>query len=213
MDVCCLQRPLDDRSQLRVNVEAEAVLTILRLAEAGQIDLLSSEVIEYELGRIPDFERRLRASQVMALSDQIIELNDEIESRAEKLVKEGVKPVDALHLATASSGRVDRFCTCDDRILKKRDHFTGVIADVHRLAARTNDGDCAMTPEMRPLTEVTRHATDLLMREIGVVDTLRFLGQFRNGSGDYSNERRQLLDDLTLQQVIAEIKKQRQHKS
>jgi hypothetical protein len=29
LDACCLQRPLDDRSQPRVNVEAEAVLTIL----------------------------------------------------------------------------------------------------------------------------------------------------------------------------------------
>jgi hypothetical protein len=39
LDVCSLQRPLDDRSQPRVNVEAEAVLTILRLVENGQVKL------------------------------------------------------------------------------------------------------------------------------------------------------------------------------
>ncbi|MBI3410260.1 MAG: hypothetical protein HY040_18120 [Planctomycetes bacterium] len=35
LDACSLQRPFDDRSQPRINVEAEAVLTILRLVESG----------------------------------------------------------------------------------------------------------------------------------------------------------------------------------
>lgn len=42
MDVCCLQRPLDDRSQLRIDIEAEAVLAVLRMAATGMIELLSS---------------------------------------------------------------------------------------------------------------------------------------------------------------------------
>jgi len=47
LDACSLQRPLDDRCQPRVNIEAEAVLTILRLVESGQVELLSSEALEY----------------------------------------------------------------------------------------------------------------------------------------------------------------------
>ena len=36
LDACSRQRPLDDRSQPRVNVEAEAVLMVLGLVESGQ---------------------------------------------------------------------------------------------------------------------------------------------------------------------------------
>jgi len=45
LDACSLQRPLDDRSQPRINIEAEAVLTILRLVESGDLELLSSDAL------------------------------------------------------------------------------------------------------------------------------------------------------------------------
>ena len=54
LDACSFQRPLDDRSQPRINVEAEAVLTILRLVESGHLELLSSEVLRFEIDRIPN---------------------------------------------------------------------------------------------------------------------------------------------------------------
>lgn len=57
LDACSLQRPLDDRSQPRVNLEAEAVLTLLRLVEDGQLELVSSEVLEFEVDRTPDAQR------------------------------------------------------------------------------------------------------------------------------------------------------------
>ena len=66
-----------------------------------------------------------------------------------------------------------------------------------------------MSATIRPLAEVNQKATEILVREIGVVDTQRFLSQFRVGSGDYTAERRQWLDDLSLGQIIAEIKVKR----
>jgi predicted nucleic acid-binding protein len=32
---------------------------------------------------------------------------------------EGIKPIDALHLASAVAAKADYFCTCDDRFLKR----------------------------------------------------------------------------------------------
>jgi hypothetical protein len=61
LDACSLQRPLDDRARPRINVEAEAVLTILRLVESGDLDLLSSEALQFEIAKIPDARRRARA--------------------------------------------------------------------------------------------------------------------------------------------------------
>jgi len=44
---------------------------------------------------------------------------------------------------------------------------------------------------------------------MGVVDALRFLSQFSRGSGDYTKEREQWLDDLSLEQITSEIKAKR----
>ena len=54
-----------------------------------------------------------------------------------------------------------------------------------------------MSVELRPLSELNQHATTILVREIGLVDTLRFLSQFSAGSGDYTKERGQWLDELS----------------
>jgi hypothetical protein len=66
-----------------------------------------------------------------------------------------------------------------------------------------------MSATIRPLAEVTQQATTILFREMGVVDALRFLSQFRSGSGDYTRERGQWLDKLSLKQIAAGIKAQR----
>jgi predicted nucleic acid-binding protein len=119
LDACSLQRPLDDRSQPRVNVEAEAVLTVLGLVESGQVELLSSDAIEFEIGRMPDAERQSRAREMLKLACQTLKLVDNVQAYAQELAGLGVKPMDSLHLAFASWARADFFCTCDDKLVKK----------------------------------------------------------------------------------------------
>ncbi len=58
LDMCCINRPLDDKTQVRILVEGEAVLGIIALCESGQAELLSSDALEYELGRNPNPVRR-----------------------------------------------------------------------------------------------------------------------------------------------------------
>src|SRR5688572_14862727 len=94
LDACSLQRPFDDRSQPRVNVEAEAVLTILRLIESRLVELLSSEAVEYEIGRMPDAERMKNARTMLKLASRTLELTDEIEAAADSLVKRKIRPLD-----------------------------------------------------------------------------------------------------------------------
>ncbi len=61
----------------------------------------------------------------------------------------------------------------------------------------------------RPLEEVTQHAIQVLSREIGVADTMRFLNQFISGSGDYTQDREALFQSLTLNDILAEIRRDR----
>ena len=63
--------------------------------------------------------------------------------------------------------------------------------------------------EPRPLAEITQTALKVLYREIGVINTVRFINQFTTGYGDYTKEREQLYAHLTLDDIVTEIKRQR----
>ena len=64
-----------------------------------------------------------------------------------------------------------------------------------------------MTMNAVPLADLTRSAIHLLCREIGVVNTTRFLSQFSLGSGNYTEERQQLFGPMTIDEILAEIKR------
>ena len=70
-----------------------------------------------------------------------------------------------------------------------------------------------MSVEIRPLSEINQQATEILVREMGIVDALRFFSQFSSGAGDYTKERKQWLDNLSLEQITSEIKAKRQQRS
>lgn len=66
-----------------------------------------------------------------------------------------------------------------------------------------------MTVDTKPLVEVTQEAIRLLFRNLGPVNTIRFLNQFTIGYGDYSEEREALFGHLTLDELITDIKQSR----
>ena len=61
----------------------------------------------------------------------------------------------------------------------------------------------------RPLHELTQDAIRILYRELGVVETVRFLRQFTGGYGDYAKEREALVDRKSLDELLREIKERR----
>ena len=63
-----------------------------------------------------------------------------------------------------------------------------------------------MTIPARPLTDITHQALYVLTKEIGVADTMRFLGQFSTGTGNYTEKRAALFDHLSLDEVLSEIR-------
>jgi len=66
-----------------------------------------------------------------------------------------------------------------------------------------------MVVQTKPLADVTHSAIRVLCREIGLVDTIRFVGQFTLGRGDYATERDDIFADMTLDQIITEIRRRR----
>ena len=117
--MCSLQRPLDTRTQLRIAVEAEAILGILALCEAGQVDLVASDALVFETERNPHPVRKRYAVAMLSKAKLLVPTDSHVEARARALHEAGIKPLDALHLASAVEAKADYFCTCDDRFLKR----------------------------------------------------------------------------------------------
>ncbi|MBI5030464.1 MAG: hypothetical protein HZB51_08050 [Chloroflexi bacterium] len=67
--------------------------------------------------------------------------------------------------------------------------------------------------ETRPLAEITALAFKALYKEIGIVNTVRFINQFTIGYGDYTQERAQLFADMSLDDWISEIKRMKKDPS
>jgi len=68
-----------------------------------------------------------------------------------------------------------------------------------------------MNMQARPVSEISRRATHILFKEMGVVDTIRFFNQFSMGQGDYTREREKWLGDLSLDEAISQIKSQKEN--
>lgn len=66
-----------------------------------------------------------------------------------------------------------------------------------------------MRTAFKPLMEINQQVVQILSREIGVVNTLRFINQFTPGYGDYTEERRKLYKNVTVDEIVAEIRKDR----
>ena len=66
-----------------------------------------------------------------------------------------------------------------------------------------------MHTNTKPLIEVNQRAIQVLYRELGVVDAVRFLRQFTTGYGDYTKERDELFADKSLEEILAEMARQK----
>jgi hypothetical protein len=68
-----------------------------------------------------------------------------------------------------------------------------------------------MKTQIKPLVEITQDALRVLYKEIGVVNTLRFINQFTTGHGNYTEEREKLFEGMALDDVVLGIKQMRKH--
>ena len=118
MDNCAIQRPLDDKSNLRNRVEAEAVMGLFALFEQQKLELVNSEVLLFELNNTPDEERIYFGKKVLSLCQEIIPLTNVVREKAIEYESAGIQPIDALHLAIAVVNKIEYLCTCDDKFLK-----------------------------------------------------------------------------------------------
>jgi len=66
-----------------------------------------------------------------------------------------------------------------------------------------------MIQRSQSLSEMSERAVRLLIQELGIVDTLRFLNQFRVGTGDYTKDRDALFSGQSVPELAEQIKQWR----
>jgi len=114
-----LNRPFDDQTQARIHLEAEAVLMILAQCDTGHWKWIGSEVLDLEINRTPDPERRRRMRLLASHAHSSIVIGQPEVERAKQFEAWGISAFDALHLACAESGKADVFLTTDDKLLRR----------------------------------------------------------------------------------------------
>lgn len=118
LDVCCLNRPLDDQTQERVRLESEAILLILGRCQRSEWLLVGSEAITLEINQTRDSERKSQLQAFANLATLQVTVDESIEVRAGIFVQQGLGTFDALHLACAEASRVTALLTTDDRLVR-----------------------------------------------------------------------------------------------
>ena len=130
LDLCAIQRPLDTPDHVRIVLESEAVLGIIAFCDNGQIELLSSEALLYEGEQSSLPTRKEHTLAILEKAKSIINVAKKETLRAEKIMSFGLKPLDALHLALAETGKADYFCTCDDKLLRNAKRVEDLMVKV-----------------------------------------------------------------------------------
>ena len=119
-DYNCFQRPFDNPSDVRIQIEALACQEIFDRAEAQELALVWSFVHEDETIVCPFPDRKAEAFRLSSLCAARQGPVDSILHRAQKLsAEQNISGKDALPLAAAMEIRADIFLSCDDRLLHR----------------------------------------------------------------------------------------------
>ena len=110
-DTCCLNRPFDNQTQVRIHLEAEAVLGILVRIKNGEWSWVGSEVLIDEIEQIPDMQRLSRVRVLSDFVQEIIEIGEKEVKRAKELLRRAFR---CLTLAYCLCGKRKSRCVFID---------------------------------------------------------------------------------------------------
>lgn len=133
LDNCCYNRPYDDQSQLRINLESSAKLEIQRQIRNGDILLASSYILitENNANRFSAKKESIKKFIDSYTYIYVSDKNDEmIKSMASDIMKSGIKLFDACHVACAVLAGCDCFISTDRRLLKYKDERISILNPV-----------------------------------------------------------------------------------
>lgn len=121
LDNCSYNRPYDDLSHLTVSLEAQAKLFIQEKIRNGEYDLVTSEMLTFEVNSCPV---EIRRNVIMDFIEENSTVHvgpssiSKVQEMAKDIMDTGVKYKDACHVASAILAQCDYFISTDKRLLK-----------------------------------------------------------------------------------------------
>ena len=101
LDNCCYNRPFNNQTQVKVFLETVAKLSIQQKMHAGEVEYVWSSVLEFEIRKSKFVDRASRILPWASGAVVNVEVDYGIRCRAKEFEADGLKPVDALHVACA----------------------------------------------------------------------------------------------------------------
>ena len=120
MDSCCYNRIFDDISQKRVRNEKKVISDIFSYCVSGKYSLVASNILDIEIARIKDLEKRQNVEEIYRKYTNIhIFFDKESKKRSNEIRSiSNIKDFDSYHLACAQKANAEAFLTTDDRLIK-----------------------------------------------------------------------------------------------
>ena len=126
LDNCCSNRPFDEQAQLRVVLETLAKLNIQQQMRDGVLEYVWSSVLDFEISKSRFLDRSLQIMPWAKGAVINVQIDDSIRFRAKEFEANGLKAMDALHVACAEAAECDWFFTTDRGVLKKARNLTSM---------------------------------------------------------------------------------------
>lgn len=140
LDNCCFNRPFDDQTQKKIQLESEAKLFVQNEILEGRYELVWSYILDYENAVNPFEERKNTIALWRGIAVSDCNENNDIVSMAEDIVNQGIKAKDALHLACAIHAKCEYFITTDIGLLKKSSGLIKIVSPIE-FVRRMEDGE------------------------------------------------------------------------
>jgi predicted nucleic acid-binding protein len=154
-------------------------MEIVRVALQGEITLVSSDYVRFEIEKIQDSLKRkdVRGFE-KALSSVNVTGDEELTALARAFSSKcRLNPLDALHVSAACLGSADSFLTCDDVILRKRIQIANLAVE-----------------------------KGYRLKELGTKRAIEFISEIRRKYGNSVVELRKATEKLTIEQIERETK-------
>ena len=105
------------------------------------VDLVSSSVLEYENSRNPYLIKQEAMNRYLQLAGSRQIVDESIRQRSEQLEHNGLKAIDALHVACAEAISSDYLITCNKRLINRCSSLTLKVVNPVNFVLETNSDD------------------------------------------------------------------------
>ena len=119
LDNCSYNRPFDSQSQMKIRLETEAKLYIQSGVREKKYSLVWSYMLDFENDENPYEEKRATIAPWKEIASEYCRSSDDILSEGRKIMGQGIKAKDALHIACAIKSGCEYFITTDNKLTNK----------------------------------------------------------------------------------------------